>query len=205
VLSERGERQVAALVDGLRRRAIVADRVVSGSLRRQRDTAAPCAAAAGAELTVDSRFDEYDDRDILTHHGGASVGLERQPGDESISSREFQLVLNQALEQWIAAGAAGPCREPWPGFRTRLLAGLDQLVGELAKGQTALIISSGGAIAALSAELLGLPARALVAFNHVSINTGITKLTIGRGGTTLVSSNEHAHLEEADRSLISYR
>jgi broad specificity phosphatase PhoE len=205
VLSERGERQVAALVDGLRRRAIVADRVVSGALRRQRDTAAPCAAAVDAELTIDSRFDEYDDRDILTHHGVVSIGLERQPGDEPISSREFQLILNQALEQWIRAGADSPCREPWPEFRTRLRAGLDQLAGDLAKGQTALIISSGGAIAALSAELLGLPPDALVAFNHVSINTGITKLTVGRGGTTLVSSNEHAHLDEVERSLISYR
>jgi broad specificity phosphatase PhoE len=196
---------VEALVDGLGRRAVVVDRVVSGSLRRQRDTAAPCAATAGAELTIDPRFDEYDDRDILTHYAGASVGLERRPGDPSISSREFQLILNQALEQWIAAGADSPCREPWPAFRARLLTGLDQLVGELAKGQTALIISSGGAIAALSAELLGVPPRAFVAFNHVSINTGITKLTVGRGGTTLVSSNEHAHLDEADRSLISYR
>jgi broad specificity phosphatase PhoE len=73
------------------------------------------------------------------------------------------------------------------------------------KGQTALIVSSGGAIAALTAALLQLPPEALVAFNHVSINTGLTKVTVGRGGTTLISSNEHAHLDEADPALISYR
>ena len=57
----------------------------------------------------------------------------------------------------------------------------------------------------LSASLMGLPPEALVAFNHVSINTGVTKLVVGRGGTTLVSANEHAHLEEADPGLITYR
>jgi hypothetical protein len=57
----------------------------------------------------------------------------------------------------------------------------------------------------VSASLLGLPADALVAFNHVSLNTGITKLAVGRGGRTLVSSNEHAHLEAPGTSLISYR
>jgi broad specificity phosphatase PhoE len=73
------------------------------------------------------------------------------------------------------------------------------------KGQTALVISSGGAIAALTVALLGLPPSALIAFNHVSVHTGITKLVVGRSGTTLISSNEHAHVEEADASLISYR
>jgi hypothetical protein len=33
----------------------------------------------------------------------------------------------------------------------------------------------------------------------------MTKVTVGRAGTTLVSSNEHAHLDEADPGLISYR
>jgi hypothetical protein len=49
------------------------------------------------------------------------------------------------------------------------------------------------------------PDAALIAFNHVSVNTGITKLAVGRSGTTLISSNEHAHLDEADGSLITYR
>lgn len=44
------------------RRGIVADRVMSGGLRRQLDTAAPYAAALGLEVSVDDRWDEYDDR-----------------------------------------------------------------------------------------------------------------------------------------------
>jgi broad specificity phosphatase PhoE len=205
VLSSRGERQVQALIDGLARRRVSAVGVVSGTLRRQRDTAAPCAAALDCEHRVDARLDEYDDRDILGHYASVPVGLERRAGEEPLSSRDFQLILNEALRRWIAAGADSPCREPWPDFEARLASALDELAGTLGKGETALAVSSGGAIAAITASRLGLAPEALVAFNHVSINTGITKLTIGRGGTTLISVNEHAHLDEADPALISYR
>ncbi|MGA2928826.1 MAG: histidine phosphatase family protein, partial [Solirubrobacteraceae bacterium] len=111
----------------------------------------------------------------------------------------------EALRAWIAAGADAACREPWPAFQARLTGALGDVSAALAPGQTALVISSGGAIAALSAALIGLPADAMIAFNHVSINTGITKLAVGRGGTTVVSCNEHAHLDEAGGGLVSYR
>ena len=205
VLSKLGREQTAALVAGLERRGIRADRVISGNLRRQRDTAAPCAAAVGATLEIDERWDEYTDRDILENHGSVAAGLEHLPGDPTLSSREFQEILNQALRSWIAAGAESSSREPWPGFEARVTAALEELAGGLGSGETALVISSGGVIAALTARLLGLPSETLVAFNHVSINTGISKLAVGRGGTTLISSNEHAHLEEAGASLLSYR
>lgn len=204
-LSDRGHAQTEALVTGLARRGIRADRVLSGGLRRQRDTAAPLAAAAGVELEIDERWDEYTDRDILSHHSDVAAGLEQHPGDAQLSSREFQEILNRALRAWVAAGEDGAADETWPHFHSRITGALADLAGGLGKGQTALVVSSGGVIAGLSATLMGLPPEALVAFNHVSINTGITKLVVGRGGTTLVSANDHAHLEEADPELVTYR
>jgi broad specificity phosphatase PhoE len=205
VLSERGHQQVEALVEGLARRRIVAQRVISGDLRRQRETAQPYADALGLPVTIDDRWNEYDDRDILTNHAHVPVGLEHHAGDTALSSGEFQQILNEALRRWIGAGPAGPSREPWPHFRERVTAALQDVTGDLGKGQTAAVVSSGGAIAAITATLLRLPAEALIAFNHTSINTGITKLAVGRSGTSLISANEHAHLDEAGGSLISYR
>lgn len=206
VLSERGLAQVQALVAGLAARGVRADRVVSGTLRRQRDTAQPCALAVGLELELDERWNEYSDRDILTHHAAVPAGLEHHEGDAPLSSREFQEILNGALRGWIEAEAGGACQETWPAFRDRLAGALRELAGELGRGQTALVVSSGGAIAAVCAELMGLPPTALVAFNHVSINTGICRLAVGRAGVTVISVNEHAHLERADgESLVSYR
>jgi broad specificity phosphatase PhoE len=206
VLSDTGGEQVAALIAGLRARGVQAQRVVCGDLRRQRDTAAPCAEALGAELSIDPRWNEYVDRDILTHHATVPAGLEHHSGDAPLSSREFQEILNQALLAWIAAGADGPCQETWPAFAARVTGALEDLAGGLGRGETALAVSSGGVIAAVCAELMGLPPAALVAFNHVSINASIAKLAVGRGGVTLISVNEHAHLERADRrSLVTYR
>jgi broad specificity phosphatase PhoE len=204
-LSDRGHAQTKALVAGLERRGIRADRVLSGGLRRQRETAAPCAEAAAVELEIDERWAEYVDRDILGHHSEVAAGLEQHPGDAPLSSREFQEILNRALTAWIAAGEGGPAAETWPQFQARATAALEDVAAGLGKGQTALVVSSGGVIAALSASLMRLPNEALIAFNHVSINTGITKLVVGRGGTTLISANEHAHLEEADAGLVTYR
>ena len=205
MLSQRGHEQAAALVTGLKQRGIWADRVVSGRLRRQLETAAPCARSAEVEVEVDAGWDEYEDRDILSHHASVPAGLEHHAGDVALSSREFQEILNKALRAWIAAGTQSPCRETWPAFLERVSGALTRLAGSLQSGQTALVISSGGAIAALTASLLGLEPEALIAFNHVSINTGISKVTVGRGGITLISTNEHAHLEEAGTALLSYR
>jgi len=201
VLSDRGREQVVALADGLRERGVRAARVVCGSLRRQHDTAA----ALGGEVAVDPRWNEYDDRSILEHHGTVPAGLEHHTGDPPLSSRQFQEILNGALGGWIDAGAGGPCGEPWASFRARALAALSDLAGSLDSGQTGLVVSSGGVIGALTAALMGLPDRALIAFNHVSINTAITKLAVGRGGITVISVNEHAHLESASGSLVTYR
>jgi len=205
VLSLRGVEQVGALVDGLRERGIRADRVISGDLRRQRDTAGPCAQAVGLEVAVDSRWNEYDDRDILGHHASVPAGLEHHAGDVELSSRQFQDILNPALEAWIDAGAGGPCRETWPRFRDRLEEALRELASSLGKGETAVVVSSGGAIAAVTVGLLGLPPRTLTDLNHVSINAGITKLAVGRGGINVISVNEHAHLERPGGSLVTYR
>jgi hypothetical protein len=52
---------------------------------------------------------------------------------------------------------------------------------------------------------LGLPDAAFVTFNRVLVNTGITKVIHGRSGSSLVSFNEHAHLERSSAALITYR
>jgi broad specificity phosphatase PhoE len=205
VLSEHGHAQVRALVAGLRARGVSADRVISGGLRRQRDTAGPLAAAMGVEMEIDARWDEYSDRDILGHHARVPAGLEHHAGDASLTSREFQDILDGALRAWIDAGVGGPCAETWPAFRERVAGALREFAGSLGKGQTGLAVSSGGVIAALSAALMGLPSDALTTLNHVSINASITKLAVGRGGVTVVSINEHGHLEREGESLVTYR
>jgi broad specificity phosphatase PhoE len=205
VLSPHGHAQVQALVEGLAARGVRASRVVCGDLRRQRDTAAPCAQAAGVSLDVDPRWNEYIDRDILTHHASVPAGLDHHSGDATLSSRDFQDILNGALRGWVEAGGDGPCDETWPAFRDRGEAALRDLAGSLGRGEVGIAVSSGGVIAALSARVMGLAPQALIDINHVSINAAITKLTVGRGGVRAISINEHGHLETPEGSLVTYR
>lgn len=207
VLSELGHRQAALLDGALERRGVRADRVVCGTHRRQIDTALACTAAAPGKPQIDSRWDEYDSAAVLTTHGesppdsGERTDLGAAPG---ISSREFQDLLDRALEGWIEAGENSPCDQSWPAFQSRALAALDAVASDLGSGERALVFTSGGVIAAVCAALIGAPGSTFIALNRVSVNSGVTKLLSGGGGVRLMTFNDHSHLER-ERELTTFR
>jgi broad specificity phosphatase PhoE len=204
VLSPRGHAQAIALADDLARRGVRPDLIVSGSLARQRDSVAPI--AAGSDVVVDPRWNEYDTNDVLQHHSTTAARQDRPPGSDApeISSRDFQVLLEAALLAWIAADH-GPTSESWPVFAARVNDALGDVAAELRSGQTAVVCTSGGVLAAVCVALLALPAEAFVAFNRVTVNTGVTKVIHGGNGSTLVTFNEHAHLEGDGGALLTYR
>lgn len=207
VLSERGHQQVDALARSLERRGIAPDLVVSGSLRRQRDTARPWTGSGGARAVVDERWNEYDDDDVLSHHSSAPARLQRRASDSepALSSRDFQVLLDDALQRWVDAGPDSGCVRTWPVFLAGIDAALADLARDLDSGETAIVFSSSGVISAAAASLIGLPGEAFVALNRVSVNTAVTKLVIGRQGRSLVTYNEHCHLDGAGGDLLTYR
>lgn len=207
VLSEMGHAQVRAVVAALERRDLRVERVLSGSLRRQVDTAQAIAALAGTQVQIDERWNEYDSTDVLSHHSSSAAREERVPDEEApaISSREFQTVLDAALLDWIDAGDDGPTRESHPAFVARVREALAAAAAGLGSGGTAVVSTSGGVIGVVCAALLRADPGALIEFNRVTINTGLTKVVVGRAGMTLVSFNEHGHLEGGSPELLTYR
>ncbi len=199
VLSERGAEQAAATHEALTARGVRPDALTSGDLRRQRDTARPW----GVEPRLDPRWNEYASEDVLRHHATVPASLEHREDAPQLSSRDFQGLLDGALLGWISAGADGPAAEPWPAFRSRCLAALEEAMAGLGSGQTGVVFTSGGVIAAIAAGLLDVPDAALVPLNRVAVNGAVTKVVGGRRGTTLLSYNEHAHLEAG--GLITFR
>lgn len=65
-------------------------------------------------------------------------------------------------------------------------------------------VTSGGVIAAVCAQALGLPIERWPGLARLLVNASITKFISGRTGTHLLTFNDHAHLE-SDRTLITYR
>jgi broad specificity phosphatase PhoE len=198
-LSARGFEQSTVAGAELRRREVIFAEARTGSLVRQRDTAATVLAELGGTVVAkeDPRWNEYDHVDIAVHHAGGIA-----QGDDS---RAYQVALDGALSAWVAAGADGPCTETWPVFLARVRGAVEDLAGALGKGENAVVFTSGGVIATVCGELLGAPEVGLVKMNRVTVNAGITKLVSGRGGITLLSFNEHPHFEAEAAGLLTYR
>lgn len=197
-LSPLGFEQSTLVGAELKRRGVEFAQVRSGTLARQRDTAATALKALGCDVPVieDERWNEYDHVDIGRHYAG---------GAPQQDAREYQRLLDAALTAWVDSGDSGPCAESWPAFLDRCTAALAELAGSLGKGENGLVFTSGGVLGAVAGALLGTPGPGLLKLNRVTVNTGITKLTSGRGGVTLLSFNEHPHLEGETARLLSYR
>jgi broad specificity phosphatase PhoE len=193
-LSDLGRRQAqmigrAPAVGALRRPV-----VVHGTLRRQRDTARLALASADVEgePRVDPRWDEYDHLDLVRRYAA-----EHEPPSPR-TSREFQVLLDAALARWVDHGDEGG----WPSFVGRVAAALHELGAGLQPGRDAIVFTSAGVIAAACADLLGAPADTVVALNRVAVNAAISKFVVGRSGTSLLTFNEHGHLDPAE---VTYR
>jgi broad specificity phosphatase PhoE len=204
VLSDLGRQQAARLDSELAARGLTPTVVVSGPARRHRDTADLCERTlAAVDVTEDDRWAEYDTENVLARHGVAASALGRI-GDKQLSSDEFQHVLDAALERWLL-DSHHDSSDSWNRYSGRVTEALDGLAAGLESGQTAVVFTSAGAIAAACCAVLELPATSFIALNRVQVNTGITKVVHGRRGASLVTFNEHGHLEEADRFLVTSR
>jgi broad specificity phosphatase PhoE len=98
-----------------------------------------------------------------------------------------------------------PTAQTWPQFSGAGSDALSELTAGLDSGETAIVVTSGGAIAAVVGTLLGAPAETFAALNRTLVNSSVTKLAIGSTGTNVVSFNDHSHLEAVDRALVTYR
>ena len=196
VLSEQGHAQARHTGAVLAARGIEPARVIAGSLRRQRETAEGLLAGfgrTGDTVAEDPRWDEYDQFALLAL---ASGGVEDWPDDPVERNRAFR----------VAAGAAPPPTEAGgeshDAFHTRTTGAIDDL---LAAPGTSIVVSSGGVIAAVAAHLMGVAPEHWPAINRTMVNASITKVVTGRRGATLVSLNEHGHLEGVDGIAVTYR
>jgi broad specificity phosphatase PhoE len=197
-LSEVGRRQAQVTAARLARTDLVIDRVVSGGLTRQRDTAQALLDALGwpvSRLRIDERLDEYDHVEVMARHT-TEVTFATAEGEVG---RALQSTLEEAIGRWIS-GETG-YQESHAAFIDRVLAAVGQLVGE--PGGT-VAVTSGGVIAAFCVQALGLPEERWPSLARLLVNASITKVISGHTGTSLVTFNDHAHLE-TDRAQITYR
>ena len=193
-LSQLGWRQSRWLGEYFAERGAVFDRIVRGSLRRHTETLAGIGEGMGRALAgdEDARLNEYDAHALLLAHLGA------KPIGRSDDRREHFRILREAMYAWTAGTLAGNLHEPFTAFRSRVLGALAELRAGGAK--RVLVVSSGGPISTILAEVLGMPQRGVVDLNLQTRNTGITELQAGASRIHCVSFNNVPHLDRPDRA-----
>jgi broad specificity phosphatase PhoE len=201
VLSATGAEQSRVLGVSLARRGIRPDVVVRGAMRRHRETAEQALAGAGWDVPVeeDLGWNEFDHLQMLELHPPA-LGE-----GEELTRAAFQEWFEQATRRWTSGDYADEYDESFASFCERVGAGLRRTVERLDAKQTAIVVSSGGPVSWVTASLLGGGAALWMQLNPVTVNASVTKVVVGGRGTTLVSFNDHSHLETADPSLVTYR
>lgn len=112
--------------------------------------------------------------------------------------------FKQAVADWVHSpqdniGDA----ESWTSFTARVRDTLTETIRRTDKA--AMVFTSGGPIATVVGQQWGFSAEQILRLNQSLINTGITKLLVHARGTEVVTVNEHVHLEQAGKRLITYK
>jgi broad specificity phosphatase PhoE len=199
-LSPLGERQSRALGVALAARGVRPDLLVRGSMRRHRETAAAAVSGAGwaGDVVEDAGWDEFDHLSTVT--GPVTFAeVEGESYDDRV--RRFE----QSIERWASGEHDAQYAESFPAFRERVESALRRTLERLEARQSAVVFTSGGPVSWVAASLAdgGVPAWSRL--SKVVVNSSVTKVLTGRRGTSLISFNDHGHLESAGADLLSYR
>lgn len=205
-LSALGEEQSRVLGSALAGRGLRPDLLVRGSLLRHRQTAAATVEAAGwpGEVLEDPGWNEYDHLPLVagTPVQPAQPEAPDQP-EESYDGRvrRFETIL----DRWSSGRHDADYAESFPVFRDRVEAAFRRTLERLEPKQTAVVFTSGGAVSWVAATLTDGGVPAWHRLSKVVMNGSVTKVLDGRRGASLISFNDHSHLEAAGSGLLSYR
>ncbi|OWW22577.1 histidine phosphatase family protein [Noviherbaspirillum denitrificans] len=191
------------------------NRVVTGSLKRHRQTADACLAQLpkahriDTDWVTDPGFDEYDHHEVMVRHRPEFEDPEevkRFLASSPQAKYAFQDIFQAAMSRWMSGQYDGDYREPWPAFQARCVGALQRLVEGADKSQNIIVFTSGGTISTICQHLLGLSDRQVAELNWTLVNCAMTKLFYQPGRVSLSYLNNYAHLEWLGQpESITYR
>ena len=187
-LTDLGWQQARWLGEHLARMETGFDRIASGTLRRQRETAEAISDELRIAPEVVPGLEEYSAHTLLQKAG-------YKDRDPSVSRREHFQRLRGLLLDWSDGKAES--NETWGDFRERVMGAVGELTGS-GRGRV-LAAASGGSIAMALTTILRLPADQMIEFNLQIRNTGISRLVFTGSRTYFNMFNAIPHIERPDR------
>lgn len=193
VLSDLGHRQAAAVGRYLQALGWSPDRLVTGTLARQKDTLR--AMGFDAKPETHPGFNEYDFHDLLHARFNGVV-----PDLVQSERKAHFRTLRETVLDWQQDGFDG-ATESWADFETRVRDARDFATDTQAR--KVLVVSSGGVIGQLVASTLNAPAVMMMDLNLQVKNSAITRFVFSKGRIMLTEFNATPHFDTAP-DLLSF-
>ena len=106
--------------------------------------------------------------------------------------------------RWVGGQYDDEYDESFTSFTTRVEAALGRIVNAVGPNRLAVVFTSGGVVSWVAASLLGGTSRLWTQLVPVMVNSSVSKVVVGRRGSTLLSLNDHSHLEGAGPAMLTY-
>lgn len=194
-LSEVGHEQSRLAGEALREAGWEPDRLVTGTLRRQKDTLKSMGFDAAPE--EHAGLNEYDFHNLL------AVKFDGDVPDAVRGERKTHFrTLRETILEWQGGGLHG-AKESWRDFETRV-ENARQFATDT-DARRVLVVSSGGPIGQLVARALGAPDAQMMELNLQVKNTSMTRFVFSGPRFFLHEFNATPHLAPIDRAqLLTY-
>lgn len=183
-LSELGHRQAKWLGTWMRDHDLTFDHVVSGTLRRHRETVAGMGYAADEDARL-NELDYYRLTDALKARYGTPA-----PGPEDFADH-----MPQVFAAWHAAEIEGA--ESYHSFESRVKEMLDEAA---VPGRRILCVTSGGVIGMVLRHLLDLDLLRMSQVMLPIYNTSVHRIHVAPARTILSGFNATPHLDAPERA-----
>lgn len=214
-LSDLGRRQAQITGQYLKETGVRLDAAYSGDLWRQRETAqlALGQLPEPPEHRIDPRFNELDNDGQVQHLLPAV--LARRPELQALadrglsSSKDYQKIIEGVFNYWVSPECDCDAIQSWQAYSDQVRAALVELMSEQGSGKTVAVFTSGGTIATLVAQALGLGGEQTYRFYEPIFNCSVTQLFYSGTRVSLSYFNDRSFLQIAgaklQEELVSYR
>ncbi|MCL2344552.1 MAG: histidine phosphatase family protein [Desulfobulbus sp.] len=201
-LSPLGMRQSIRLGEYFAAQSFTFERVVTGGLQRHHRTADGILEGMRANIAreEDPDLNEYDFHALyrLAAEQYPALAVEREGG-----FTPFYRGLKRVLRLWSEDAIAGPIPERWDEFQARITRARRRI--QQSGWRRALVVSSGGVIAAMTQQALDAPPQSAIDLNLQIYNSSLSRYFFNAQTFALGSFNSTPHLRPVeDAELLTY-
>jgi len=214
-LSPLGERQASVLGEYLAAAGITLDAAYSGGLERQKNTCrlALKAQAKGVAHHIDERFDEVRNDEhiekIFPELAKSDPRLNKWMEDAMQNSKNYQKIIEAVFTHWVSNDCKTRDIQTWKDYSEDTKAAINELREKEGSGKTIGVFTSGGTIATITAQVLGLDGAHVYKFYEPIINCSITQLFYNSKKISISAFNDYSYLQQkralTGETLVTYR